>query len=82
MTAIDREKLLAYIESEKAKNVKKHNDSDDDYDRDILIAKYIILEQISGKIKSGAFDIKSHEGRTGQAIRVSGEIEREDETHD
>ena len=33
-------------------------------------------------VLSGAFDIKPHEGRTGQAIRVPGEIEWEDETHD
>ena len=82
MNAIDREKLLAHIESEKAEIIKKHNDSDDDDERDILIAKYIVLERLYGKIKSGAFDIKPHEGRAGQAIRVPGEIEWEDETHD
>ena len=79
MNAIDRKRLVQRLE----------RDADAEAWADEFLYKHpkfiagivYYANRMLEEIESGAFDIKPHEGRTGQEIRVPGKPGWEDETH-
>ncbi len=65
MNAIDRDALREWAR----KRIEFYQQFDSDFAKGLIAG----LDELIEKIQFGAFDIKPHEGRTGQAIRVPGE---------